>query len=163
MRAFKLTEEMESAGFSGGTVRCSALGHAFDVFKALEEGAGIIATDDPMLAEVLREYPALKEIVGDLVPKDVKAVKVPGREFEAASRMPPMPVIGQLPPLPPKASIQPVVVPEGFVIENGPKPEFDDDDQPDAGAGTAPPKPATPPVIPGKPLGPLGSTSPSNS
>lgn len=137
MRAFKLTEEMESAGFSGGTVRCSALGHAFDVFKALEEGAGIIATDDSMLAEVLREYPALEEIVRDLVPKDAKAVKVPGSEALASSGLPPMPVIGQLPPV-----IKPVVVSPDFVIDNGPPPDFDDDDDPNAGAGV---KTDTPP------------------
>lgn len=75
MEAFELTEEAKSDGFSGGTVKTGPLGHAFDVHAALENGDGVIVTDDPGLVEILRSYPVLQ---GCDVPEGAKPVEVPG-------------------------------------------------------------------------------------
>lgn len=76
MQAFTLVPDMKDK-FSGGSINCSPLGHSFDIGKALEDGDGVIVTDDDIFAQVLRQYPALESAP---VPDHASPVEVPGAE-----------------------------------------------------------------------------------
>lgn len=96
MQAYRLTDEAKEDGFSGGTVNCSPAGHTFDVGKALEEGNGIIVTDDDIFAQVLAQYPVLERIPDDEIPEKAKPVEVPKEEAVAGATA--LPHISQMPP-----------------------------------------------------------------
>jgi hypothetical protein len=75
--AFRLNAGHKES-FSGGSVVCSALGHTFDIGKALKEHDGVIYTTNEFLGEALARYDALERVPKDEVPEDLKPVEVPG-------------------------------------------------------------------------------------
>lgn len=98
MQGFKLTEEMQQEGFSGGTVLCGANGEMFDVGKALRESSdGVIYTNDDLFALVLAQYPALERVPDNEVSKDATAVEVPSSPVTAQAAAPQAPWTPQTP------------------------------------------------------------------
>lgn len=76
MQGFRLTSQMKGQGFSGGSVSYGSLGHMFDVGKALEEGDGVILTDNDLFAQVLRQFPALESVPESALPMNGKPVEI---------------------------------------------------------------------------------------
>lgn len=81
MQGFRLTQEMQEAGFSGGSVKIGNLGHMFDVGTAIaDSGGGPFFVNDDTVGETLANYPALERIPAEEIPEDAVPVALPLHE-----------------------------------------------------------------------------------
>lgn len=67
LRAYALAEGLED--FSGGVIALGPDGDSLDVKAALDEGGGLIATRDPIVAAALDLYPAVEAADAGEVPE----------------------------------------------------------------------------------------------
>lgn len=65
-RAYALAEGYEE--LSGGVIALGPEGDSLDVKKALDDGGGLIATRDPLVAVALDLYPAVESVDASEVP-----------------------------------------------------------------------------------------------